>query len=152
MDNTENPIPLALVRMLPHGRSAHLAAQVLAQMETVSNALGTLLHTKGHGGMDPAELSYTAGLVQDFRHVLAKETADIKASPATAPLTGTTSRSIVSAIADSVLTMPEPKPEDGGWRQAAHNQVWRTGTRYAQTWLTDATYWAYSRQKPEEEN
>lgn len=148
----QTPLPQALVRMFPGGRSAHLTAQILARIDTIDNALNTLLYTKGHGGMNGSELHYMAGLVKDFRHVLAQETADRNATPPCAPLTGTSGRSIVHTIADAISTMPEPKPEDGGWRHAARKQVERTGSYYVQTWERDATYWAYTGQSPAEES
>lgn len=142
--HTENTIPQALVRMFPHGRAAQLAARVLAHADIIELALADYAEAHGHGSLDRTEASDAACVVQDFRHVLAQETADPKDSPARAPLTGTSGRSIVHTIAESILTMPEPKPGDGGWRQAAHNQIWRTGTRYTQMWEKDATYWAYT--------
>lgn len=148
-EEEQTPIPQALVRMLPHGRAAHLAARVLAEAEAIEAALDLAIRAKGYGTpLGYVDAARVAELVQDFRHVLAQETSSMKDSPACAPLTGTSARSVIHTIADSILTMPEPKPEDGGWRQAAHDQVWRTGTRYTQTWKADAAYWAYTRDTP----
>lgn len=138
-------IPQALALMLPSGRAAHLAARVLAHAELIELALTDFAEAKGvTSTAEGSEASNVACLVQDFRHVLAEETASLKDHPACAPLTGTSSRSIVHTIADSISTMPEPGPGDGGWRHAARRQVERTGDHYAQVWVKDATYWEYT--------
>jgi hypothetical protein len=126
----ETPIPQALAMMLPHGKAAILASQVLARADEIADALD---HSPG-----ASELSI---LLREFHTELYKSATEMVQSPATAPLTGTSARSIVHTIAESILTMPEPTPADGGWRQAVHDQIWRTGSRYTQIWKKDATYW-----------
>ena len=142
--NTAEPLPLALVRMFPHGRAAHLAAQVLDHAGVIELALAEYAESRGHGSLDRNEASHAAGIVQGFRHALAQETAVRNDAPPCAPLTGTSGRSIVHTIADAISAMPEPGEEDGGWRYAARKQVEKTGLYYVQTWKRDATYYAYT--------
>lgn len=143
----QTPIPRALVRMLPYGHAARLALQILKRTDALKDALSTLLHTEDCCGMDRATLHHLAGILADFQHVLAAEAEHTKDSPHTAPLTGTSARSIVHALAEVPLTMPEPNPDNGGWRQAVHDRIWLAGNRYAQIWAEDATYWKYADQQ-----
>lgn len=142
----QQSIPQALVHMLPHGEPARLAAQILAHAPVIELALADYAESERHGSAERDEASNAANLMLDFRHSLAREAAALTVTPASAPLTGTSARSIVHAIANAVLTMPTPA--DGLWRQAAHAQVWRTGNHYTQMWKADATYWAYDRKTP----
>lgn len=141
-ENTQPPLPHALVRMFPDGRGAYLAAQILSHADVIERALDDYTKAQEHGSPGQDEASHTAALVHDFRYILAQETAARQANRTSAPLTGTSARSIVQTIAHAILTMPEPK--NGGWREAAHAQIWRTGTRYAQMWKEDARYFMYA--------
>jgi hypothetical protein len=143
------PVPQALVRMLPYGKTAELAAKVLAEADTLMAALGTVAHTEDCGGMDRTEVIRVLGIVSSFRHLLAETAAQTADHPAHAPLTGTSGRSLVHTLADSISTMAEPK--DGNWREAARKQVERTGSRYVQVWKADATFWNYTQPAPQEQ-
>jgi hypothetical protein len=135
----------ALVRMLPHAEAARLAGRILMNADIIELALADYAEAHPHGSTDRDEASDMALLVQQFRRVLADEVSRLQESPAAAPVTGTSARSIVHTLAEAVLTMPEP---EGSWRQAAHDQIWKVGARYQQVW-PDATYWKYIREQNE---
>lgn len=146
MTTHHDEVPLALARMFPHGRAAIAAARLLAHHDIIEDALDTAVHLEGHGGLDHSGLAQAQAAVEEFRAALAEESAAAETHAGCAPLTGTPGHNIVHALAETVLTMPEPKPGDGGWRQAAYKQIEKTGSNYVQVWKDSATYYAYTRQ------
>lgn len=147
MTDHDYEVPLALARMIPHGETAHLAARILAQADLIGDALYTLSHDPEPGaGLDMNAVAELSDLAREFHKRLEAESAQMEEQPYHSPLTGTSARSIVHTIADSILTMPEPKPKDGGWRQAAYRQIFNTGSRYERIWKDSATYFTYTRQ------